>query len=279
MALPSFNSQWRDGQRIKPAIYVLEIHGSDKLDDDPVAWLLVERQETYHQDPSDGSILKASIRLSYERIIPKHSHRDGGKGQFSAGYERGFRKEPFVALASTSISKGAIFLDLPRLHGLKIGTYLMNELVTWVQQWPEAAVYPIELLAGQAEGENKARRNRFYEQFGVVFDYRDAEAREGLSRPMLVKDLKPVHTWKANIRERDVRSYLGEGLHKYDHMKRELAQSERAVKSLSDELGRANDRPLVWAMRRLWWRFAPSLLVAAVVLVMGAMIWMRLKPE
>lgn len=57
------------------------------------------------------------------------------------------------------MSKGAVFLDLPGLDGQRIGTYLMNEIVQWVQQSPETTVNSIELLVGQAHGDNKAWRN------------------------------------------------------------------------------------------------------------------------
>jgi len=73
MALPSFDSGWIDGARIKPRICVLEIKDRDKLDGEPIAWLFVEREETYRRDDRDGSVYEASIRLSYERIAPKHS--------------------------------------------------------------------------------------------------------------------------------------------------------------------------------------------------------------
>ncbi|MBN0147646.1 hypothetical protein JTL51_32530, partial [Pseudomonas aeruginosa] len=120
-------------------------------------------------------------------------------------YSRHFNS---VSLTSPSMSKGAVFLDLPGLDGQRIGTYLMNEIVQWVQQWPEANVNGIELLAGQAHGDNKARRNWFYEQFGLVFDYTDPEHREGRSRPMLAGALVKVETWRQNITEHRMLDYL-----------------------------------------------------------------------
>ena len=191
MALPSFDNGWREGQSVKPRILVLEIKDKDRPDDKAKAlgWVLVEREETYRRDPRDGTIYEASIRLSYQRITAKFSHRDGGKGRFDGSYSRNFNA---VSLTSTSMSKGAVFLDLPGLDGQRIGTYLMNEIFQWVQQWPEATVNGIELLAGQGHGDNKARRNWFYEQFGLVFDYTDPEHREGRSRPMLAGALVKV---------------------------------------------------------------------------------------
>ena len=81
MALPSFDNGWREGQSVKPRILVLEIKDKDRPDDKALGWVLVEREETYRRDPRDGTIYEASIRLSYQRITAKFSHRDGGKGR------------------------------------------------------------------------------------------------------------------------------------------------------------------------------------------------------
>ncbi|MCT5279709.1 MULTISPECIES: hypothetical protein [Pseudomonadota] len=279
MALPSFDSDWKSGERVKPRICVLEIRDRDKPESDPIAWLFIERQETCRRDERDGSVYEASFRLSYERVAPKHSYRMSSKGYFSGGYSRGFGDTPSVSLTSESTSKGAVFLDLPGLEGQRIGTYLMNEIVLWVRQWPEASVRSIELLSGQAHDENKARRNRFYEQFGLVFDYSDPEQCEGLSKPMLAGALTPVETWKQNLRERDVREYLGEVLYERNQLAFEMSQRERAIKNLSEEIKRAEARPVRWALRRLWWRFVPSLTHAAILLILGAMAWVGLKSK
>lgn len=279
MALPSFDSGWKDGKQIKPRIRVLEIRDRGKPESDPIAWLFIERQETYRRDERNGSIYEASIRLSYECIARKHSHCMSGKGYFSGGYSRGFGDGPLVSLTSGSTAKGAVFLDLPNLEGQRIGTYLMNEIVMWVQQWPEARVLSVELLSGQAHGENKARRNHFYEQFGLVFDYRDLEQCEGQSKPMLAATLTPVETWKKNIRERDVQEYLSEVLYERNHLEFELSQRERAIKTLSEEIKRADARPVRWALRQVWWRIAPFLGQVAILLILGAVVWASLKSK
>ena len=257
----------------------MEIKDRDKLDGEPIAWLFVEREETYRRDDRDGSVYEASIRLSYERIAPKHSCRMSGKGHFSGGFSRGYGDGSSVSLTSESTSRGAVFLDLPGLEGQRVGTYLMNEIVEWVRQWPDATVRSVGLLSGQAHGENKARRNRFYEQFGLEFDYRDPEQCEGLSRPMLAVALTPVGTWKSNIRERDVREYLGDVLYVRDQLGFELSQRERAIKSLSDEIKRAEAHPVRWALRQLWWRIAPPLGQVTILLILGVMVWLGLKPK
>lgn len=273
MALPSFDNGWREGQSVKPRILVLEIKDKDRPDDKALGWVLVEREETYRRDPRDGTIYEASIRLSYQRITAKFSHRDGGKGRFDGSYSRNFNA---VSLTSTSMSKGAVFLDLPGLDGQRIGTYLMNEIVQWVQQWPEATVNGIELLAGQGHGDNKARRNWFYEQFGLVFDYTDPEHREGRSRPMLAGALVKVETWKQNITEHRMLDYLASVLYAEERATSELQARDRACAQLIAEQRRAEARPVRWALRRLYIHYASTVLAGLVLTALVGMAWIKM---
>lgn len=273
MALPSFANGWREGQSVKPRILVLEIKDKDRPDDKALGWVLVEREETYRRDPRDGTIYEASIRLSYQRITAKFSHRDCGKGRFDGSYSRNFNS---VSLTSPSMSKGAVFLDLPGLDGQRIGTYLMNEIVQWVQQWPEATVNSIELLAGQAHGDNKARRNWFYEQFGLVFDYTDPEHREGRSRPMLAEALVKVETWKQNITEHRMLDYLAAVLYAEERATSELQARDRACAQLIAEQRRAEARPVRWALRRLYIHYASTVLAGLVLTALVGMAWIKM---
>ena len=273
MALPSFDNSWREGQSVKPRILVLEVRDKDRPEDKALGWVLVEREETYRRDPRDGTIYEASIRLSYQRITAKFSHRDCGKGRFDGSYSRNFNS---VSLTSPSMSKGAVFLDLPGLDGQRIGTYLMNEIVQWVQQWPEATVNSIELLAGQAHGDNKARRNWFYEQFGLVFDYTDPEHREGRSRPMLAEALVKVETWKQNITEHRMLDYLAAVLYAEERATSELQARDRACAQLIAEQRRAEARPLRWALRRLYVHYASTVLAGLVLTAIVGMAWIKM---
>ncbi|MDR2164228.1 MAG: hypothetical protein LBO79_01045 [Zoogloeaceae bacterium] len=274
MVLPSFDNSWRKGQSVKPRILVLEVRCKDRPEDKALGWVLVEREETYRHDPRDGTIYEASIRLSYQRITTKFSHRDGGKGWFDGSYSRNFNA---VSLTSTSMSKGAVFLDLPGLDGQRIGTYLMNEIVQWVQQWPEANVNGIELLAGQSHGDNKARRNWFYEQFGLVFDYTDPEHREGQSRPMLAGALVKVETWKQNITEHRMLDYLAAVLYAEERATSELQARDRACAQLIAEQRRAEARPVRWVLRQLYYRYASTVLGVAVLTMLIGMALLRIR--
>jgi hypothetical protein len=273
MTLPSLESCWRDGQRRKPRILVLEVRDKELPEAEAIGWVLVEREETYRRDPRNNVLYEASIRLSYQRITAKSSHRDDGKGWFAGSYSREFNS---VSLTSASMSKGAVFLDLPGLYGQRIGTYLMNEIVQWVQQWPEATVNSIELLEGQAHGDNKARRNWFYEQFGLAFDYTDAEHCEGRSRPIAAGALVSVEAWKQNIIEHRMLDYLSTILYAEERASSELQARDRACVELIAEQKKAETRPLRWALRQLYYRYAGSACTGLVLAIVVCIAWIKM---
>lgn len=190
---------------------MLEVRGREGPDGPPIAWVFVEREET--SKSYEGVVYEASIRLNFEIIQPTHSFREGGKGYFTGSYSKSYGGQPYVSLTSGVMQSGAVFLDLPGLEGNRIGTYLMNQIVLWTKQWPDASVNPIKLISSQARGENKQRRNRFYEQFGIEFDYSSSAQEEGVSRVMLAASLVEVDAWKANIAELNVRDYVGDILY------------------------------------------------------------------
>lgn len=68
MALPSLAHGYRDEQRVKPRILVLEVRPRERPDGEPVAWVLIEREEIYQCDPKDGRVYEATIRFYYQHI-------------------------------------------------------------------------------------------------------------------------------------------------------------------------------------------------------------------
>jgi hypothetical protein len=254
MTLPSFDDTWRNKQRLKPRVCMLEVRDREKPDGVPIARLFVERQESYRRDDRNGQVHTASIRLA--------SYRAQVGGSFSGSYSRGYSE----GNESVSLVDGALFLDPDELCGQRIGTYLMNEIVVWAQQWPEATVEPIELNYGQSQDDNRDRRNRFYERFGLVFDYHDSEHRMGVSKPMPAKALTSITSWEENIKERDPHDYLGELLYERQRMTMEASQSATAINNLSSRLEEAKNHPIRWAACRLWW-----------LLAFGALAWMGFR--
>ena len=276
MILPSFNGRWDKTGKNKPRIRILEVRPRNQPDADPIACILVEREENLECDRYGPALLCASLRLSFERILPKYDGIRDKQGYFEAGYHATFNK---VSLSSSQVwSRGGIFLDLSGLKGNRIGTYLMNEIVEWVKQWPDATVNSIELLEGQAYETNKERRNRFYEQFGLEFDFKDpATRKEGASRPMLARDLKTVDTWRENIREVDVLDYLSELVYREQMLSDEAKSQKEAIKNLIDDRRAAEKHPMWWALKTLWWQYCGFVVRAGIVAGLAALAWLRFR--
>lgn len=268
--IPSF----REGSRVagawcvKPRIIVLEVRDRVRPNEKPIAWLLVEREETYLHE-RDGSLIEARIRLSYQRIRTKFLYQESGSGHFVGGYS--------AYSNSASIAGGFVTLDLPKLENQHIGTYLMNEIVLWARQWSDAIVAPIRLLEGQAHGNNKDRRNWFYRQFGLEFDWVDASHKVGVSRPMPAKALTPVDKWKENLTEHLVQDYFSSLLYAEQTASSELEARDRACKDLQDSIRKAEKHPILWMLKALYYRHGEALLKwSMIALVLGG-AWHQLK--
>ncbi|WP_186075124.1 hypothetical protein [Burkholderia gladioli] len=277
--LPSFDERIDEGRRIKPRILILEVRDSRKVDGKVIARIMIEREENVERD-DDGSIWRARIRLSY-RLLEAEVFASNGQGEFEGCYS-GPDNRISLATGSSVWEHGFVTLDLPRLNGQRIGSYLMNEIVCWAQRWPDADVNSIQLLAGQALGMNTSRRNRFYERFGFVFDYEDNQQREGESRPMKVRELRRVESWKENICERNVVDCMNGALEAASASNSESARLRRAVKDMMEERRMIEARPLWWATkltcrRRAGWFFA-TLIVALAFLPVVHIVRQTIRP-
>lgn len=257
MSLPSFRV---DPLFRTPRIALLEVRerrapgGTEGTVDltsaPPLATLLVERTETQRLS-ADGVVMEARFELAYQRLGMGTS-RHVPTGTFLGGYSR-FNSGQVSITSGSLTTEGGVFLDLPGLQGMRIGTYLMNQVVLWVKQWPQAQVATVHLYASDTRHiENQARRNRLYEQFGLTFDYDNTSHDSGRSRPMLASDLVPCDAWQQNISVHDVPQGLDELLQANTQAQQELALRQRALKSLHADIRAAEARPLRWAARELW---------------------------
>ncbi|MCX4030210.1 hypothetical protein H0A36_17705 [Endozoicomonas sp. SM1973] len=253
--------------------YILEIRHRDRPDQSPIAHLLVEREEKYRYS-QDNEIMDAVIKLRYQRLGP---HRPGleSKGYFCGCYSKRYNRASLTA--SLPFESGGVFLDLSGLHGQRIGTYLLNTIVEWLQQWPDASVNTIELVEGQGHGSNKLRRNRLYEQFGIEFDFTSSKQQAGHSRPIHVGQLTPVTAWKANITERSLTDYMREILAEKQHLSEEFGYTDRLLKSYKVRYRQAEARPLWFAVKTLYRRHRDLLWSSSFFAVIAAVLWVKWK--
>jgi hypothetical protein len=248
MSLPSFSNKPIGNFIQKPQILVLAVRPRGNPTADPITWLLVERDEKTYMDDTDP-FYRASIKLSYQQLLPRHSRHSYTGGSFEGGYSKISGR---VSLTSSSVSIGSVILHQQELQGNRIGSYLMNEIVTWAKQWPTATVDRISLSDVDATVENKDRRNKFYAQFNIKFDYNgDPEMKTGRSIEMPASELTPVNTWAENITEFEVPDYIADILQTQEQSTLKQKNQERQVKHLLEQKKSAESKPIQWALRQI----------------------------
>lgn len=194
-----------------------------------------------HKTNYDNSTPYEASLTVYYRLLNTEANRseDGERHCLTAHYIRTSKDTGGDIRITGSIGGGA-FLELrpPEMRGRRIGSYLMNEVVRWALHWPGAEVYVIELLKGQALTiPEKERRNRFYAQFGIEFDFDNPTTQEtGTSKPMTAGGLKTVDTWKENITEHEVAPYLNSRFQELNDLRREVMFLTRDVERGREEL-------------------------------------------
>lgn len=254
----------RDLDQFEPV--VLEFRPRGKPDGDIIETILI----TFHQHSvltADRDRGSASIEL---RMVPMSKwHNAARVHKWGASMRALSGKNP----GELKLSDFGIFIDIPGMRGLGLGTFLMDQIVQWAMQWPDANVRPISLAAGQATPENKARRNHFYERFGLVFDYRN-DGDEGVSRPMKVKALNRVAP-PDNVSITPLSVYTRDLIQQSAEQRNEIAKLERSLTALSDARKEAENAPFRWALWTLYMKHQYLLLPLLVALAVVMMVIYR----
>lgn len=194
-----------------------------------------------------GTVVVMEYSLKLLRLQPGSRWDPRRIESFEASYHHTHKA---VSLTNHSLSEGFVLLDDLGVVGDRLGTYLMNRIVGWVKHWPEAEVWPIHLREGQASGQNKERRNRFYEQFGIRFDFDDPSTREsGRSHPMKVHELVQIDPEKyRNIREIPLDAFLGDMESTVERLQGDIDRLESANTQLGQHWSRMIERPFATAL-------------------------------
>jgi GNAT superfamily N-acetyltransferase len=268
MSLPSFaKSFYQKSISDRPRIQVLLVRKRDDPTGEVKQILMVEREESYTVDPASNKVLEASIKLTYWAPALRSSWAPI-KGSFGGSYH-GYINQVCLTSSSSLGGGGAVFLDPGSLRGCRVGTYLMNAIVEWAKQWPEAQVRTIELLVHQADAENKERRNAFYENFGIEFNYSDDKKAEGRSRQMLAGALKLSNSWQKNITEQSFEEFLPR---LYEENRKALSDAESFQRSTAwykEELKKAEKRPVRWAIKVMYRKYLDGGVLFALLLAVG----------
>ena len=236
--LPSYKKS--AGQPENVVVLVVRARNADE-NSVPIAYLLIEREveEKYVAAASAGEapiLNEAELALNYSVIEPAEQGigRSGRVGTLRAQYST----ETGITLPG-----GAASLDLPDLHGNRIGTYLMYQMVKWIGRWPEAQVQPIRLEAAQATKDNLERRNALFQKAGVAFDFQDVGQYVGISKPVKAGALVARNSWKQNITEVDPRALMARLMFDRESLGRALAQEQLDASRLRHQLNQIKTRP------------------------------------
>ena len=232
-------------------LVVYEPQSSEKdknlyFEKDFIACLLIEKEEYYEKD--DLLIIReAYLKLSYKVLFSIYSQKTKS-GSFQGGYYNYSMPQVSITSSSPGID-GFVLIEDSDLREKRIGTYLMNEVVSWAKQWPEAKVKPVKLYKVQATNDNKARRNRFYERFGLVFEYSDSNKSEGKSNEMFASELIEVDTWRKNIKKQKINEFLCDILRENRRYKAENKRNLNEIKRLNKSLDEAREHPFAWCLQ------------------------------
>lgn len=250
--LPSIEERRSESSLSVPRVFVLRLKAISERDKEVA--LLVECEETWSMP--EREVTKACLSFHYQVISGDVGRRHYEGGDFSACCETHLTEGSRVRLTSTSTSVnngGYCVVDPTWLRGRGIGTFFMNEIVHWVRQWPDAKVIPVNLLASDAHEENKVRRNRFYENFGLTFEHEDDRKLAGRSLPMLAEELTPLsQEAKASLREKlewcNLNEYLSEHVRERDMLEMDRWGLQNQLRSSSKDWSRACRSPFRWAI-------------------------------
>ena len=150
----------------------------------------------------DKELTNAKMAVNYSLLNNTNGLYMGQKsGDFSATYEPTFN--------SLSLTDGGLFLDPPKIRGNRIGTYFFDRIIEWAKTWEDVKINKIELSIVQAKENNTERRNKFYERFGIEFDYTNNK-KSGVSKPIKIEMLKRVDTWEKNIKVIEPADFLNQ---------------------------------------------------------------------
>lgn len=268
MPIVPFECTFRDNKTIEPEIQLLEIRprGTDETHE-PCAWVFVRREEKYTLDPKSKEVQDATITVSYHAVETRIWPKIRMGGTFQAGYSHWCNRISLTGLSA--LGRGGVMVS-DGLRSMRLGTYLFNIIVGWAMQWPIAEVNSIGLAENDGHEDNRTRRNRFYEQFGLEFEYTDPKGMGGHSRPMPASDLHQVTSWKQNIIVHKVDEHLGKLLIQNARLRSDLAARERAIKQLTTTMNDQEAHPIRTALRVLWARNAWWFVLLLVILGLAA---------
>ncbi len=236
---------------------------------------LTRKEESSEIHDRHGNLVFHTINLTFE-----------GKVAF-AGENFGEPKSTSIEFSASvdplrnkiSLTGGNVMIGNYSLHGYRIGTYIMNEIVRRAKQWPQAEIDQISISEVDAKTDiDRFRRNRFYEQFNIPFDYTTPENRSGRSKSITAENLEAVKTWESNIEvltESQLLLYL---VNESNRAKAKLDSEKSKSEFLEERLKKIDDNPMVYALEFLFFKYLNYIALVIIALIFGSnFIWFKVQ--
>lgn len=258
------------GQPANVVVLAVRARNADE-NSPPIAHLLIEREveEKYVAAASSGEapiLSEAELTLNYSVLEP--AEQGAGRSERMGTLRAQYNVQTGITLPSGSAS-----LNLPDLHGNRIGTYLMHQMVKWTGRWPDAQLQPIRLDPPNATQDNLERRNALFQKIGIAFDFQDVGQCAGISKPVKSGALLTRSSWKQNITEIDPRAFMARLMFDRDAFRGALAKEQLETGRLRHQVNQIKTRPWRFVLDQLppsW----PSWAVVVLVALMLAMYWL-----
>lgn len=250
--------------------YILIVRSRHDQSGKVVKKLLIEHVEKTEYD-ANGEVEKADLCVRYRVIGAALSAGRNLTYKFSACYDGRRGKSGCIRLTGSSNTGRAIYLDPCDLRGNRVGSFMMNEIVNWARNWPDAQIERIHLSVNQASEDNKDRRNKFYEQFGIQFNYTDTTKAEGYSCVMQARSLNPWTKIPANLSVRSLGEFLDEQEKCLSTLNSTVDNNQKRIANYSSKLEDANNHPICFAVTTICSKHC--VLILLIIVLVGIIIF------
>lgn len=254
--------------------YVLLVRSRLDPSGKTVAKLLIENRET-REYAADGEVASAHFCIHYRVIGAALSGDREQTYKFPACYDRYCGEGGRICLTGSNLYDGAVFLEPESLRGNRVGSFIMNKIVEWATSWPDAEINQIKLFAHQGRGENKVRRNRLYEQFGIRFDYKNNAHAEGLSHPMQARSLTAWSKMPDNLSVISLEYFIDEQEKQLFTAQLDRGFLQKELKQFCLDSAKSFSHPIWFAVTTIYTKHRNFILIS--IFIVGAFILMWRK--
>lgn len=243
--------------------FLISVSPSKQADPASGKWLLHVNPRERRIIAGDGQITESKLFLRYAVVSEFREAGPVPYSYFDASYN--------AYQNSVSLVASVLFLDPDYLRGHGIGSCLMNRIIDWAGEWPDATISPIDIF--DPDPDIVARRRNFYGRFGLEFDDKNGRP---IMKQILVKDVNKDETETSNrIFE------LSDGLmllcKARERFSDDLSRKATAYDSLRETYTSFTSSPLrtgisYWLSLNLF-----RIIVCGFAALMGVIIWLSLK--